>query len=195
MRKMTRADVLNIAEYEKIRPEYRARIIAEKAKRRIQVGPFFTLLFENFATMLYQVQEMMRAERIVHDHAIQAELDVYNELVPDLNEVSFSLLIEINDIAKRQNFLALIVDLAEHTFLQTNGKKILATFDSRQGSATQLSSVQYVKIKLTPSALKALQNPASEVKIVFAHPYYSHHYLLTAELKALLWADATNPDR
>src|SRR5437870_4731867 len=91
------SDVMNIAEYEKIRPEFRSRIIELKNRRRISVGPKITFVFENRDTVLSQIQEMMRAERIVHEDKIQNEIDVYNQLLPGQNELSATMFIEITD--------------------------------------------------------------------------------------------------
>ncbi len=151
MRKIELKDVLDLTAYEKQRPEVRVRIMREKDKRRIHVGPMVTYLFETYDTMWYQVQEMTRAERIVSDEGIMDELSVYNELVPEKNQLSASMLIEIDDIDVRKSFLSKIVDLPDHTYLLVGDEKVYAEFDPRQGSEDKLSSVQYIKYILTSS--------------------------------------------
>src|SRR5438552_4191376 len=97
MKKVELAETLNIAEYERVRQDYRRRIIELKKKRRIAVGPNVTFVFENHDTVLSQVQEMMRAERLVHDDAIQHEIDTYNSLLPEQNELAATMFIELPD--------------------------------------------------------------------------------------------------
>lgn len=191
MKKMNLNDILNIAEYEKIRPEYRKRIMNIKKLRRIFVGPIITYLFENYDTMHYQVEEMMRAERIVNENDIMQEINVYNELIPDLHQLSASMFIEINDKEQRTKFLRKILDLPEHTFISVNGNKIKAQFDSRQGSSEQLSSVQYVKFNLTENDVMEFNNNSSNVKLLFTHPEYTYEYVLTEEEKLMFYEDMT----
>src|SRR5689334_3114647 len=95
MEPITISEIKNIAEYERVRSEFRARIIEIKKHRRVAVGPMVTFVFENRDTVLSQIQEMMRAERIVHDDKIRHEIDVYNQLLPGPNELSATMFIEI----------------------------------------------------------------------------------------------------
>ncbi len=192
MKKIQLSDIINIAEYEKIRPEFRKKIMTIKDKRRIHVGPFITYLFENYDTMWYQVEEMMRAERIVNDDDIMQEINAYNELIPDENQLSASMLIEIDDKPKRTEMLRKLIDLPEHTFIEINGKKLPAQFDPRQGSPEQLSSVQYVKFNLSENDVKEFNNENSTIKLAFDHPDYSYEYELTKEEKETLFHDLTS---
>ena len=97
MKKIALDDTLNILEYEKVRDNYRRRIIAMKKKRRIQVGNLLSLFFENRDTVLSQIQEMIRTERIVDEGRIQEEIDIYNSLIPGENELGATMFIEITD--------------------------------------------------------------------------------------------------
>ena len=187
MKKVELKDVLDLTAYEKQRPEIRARIIKEKDKRRIHVGPRVTYLFETYDTMWYQVQEMTRAERIVSDEGIADELRAYNELVPDKNQLSASMLIEIDEIEERKSFLTKIVDLPTHTYLVIDGQKILADFDPRQGSEDKLSSVQYIKFSLTQE--QADRFSSGNIVFGFDHNEYSHEYTLSDEEKRVLSDD------
>ncbi len=92
---LKRSDLMNIIEYEKVRKEYRKDIILYKKNRRIKLGPNITITFENMKTIKFQIQEMMRAERMVHDHQIQEELDIYNSLFPPKNGLRATLFIEV----------------------------------------------------------------------------------------------------
>ena len=189
MRKIKIEDVLDLTAYEKQRKDYRPKIMTIKDKRRIHVGPKATYLFENYDTMWYQVQEMTRAERIVDDDGIQGELNVYNELIPDKNQLSASLLIEISDIEERKVFLGKIVDLPNHTFLSIDGVQIKCQFDPRQGSEGKLSSVQYVKYNLSDDQVQKFEASDSVVMLGFDHPEYRYNHVLTAEEKRILYQD------
>ncbi len=189
MRKIHIEDVLDLTAYEKQRKEYRPKIMAIKEKRRIHVGPKATYLFENFDTMWYQVQEMTRAERIVEDAGIQGELDVYNELIPDKNQLCASLLIEISDVEERKEFLGKIVDLPRHTYLMVDEDRIVCEFDPRQGSEDKLSSVQYVTFNLSADQRDRFTKPDSKIKLGFDHPEYDYEHFLTADQKETLYQD------
>ena len=93
-------DVVNFFEYEKVREERRHQVIALKARRRVEVGPYLSFVFENRETLLFQIQEMCRAERIIDDAKVQEEIDVYNALLPGPGELSATMFIEIEDMAR-----------------------------------------------------------------------------------------------
>ena len=100
---LTLSDVLDLRAYERVREDYRAKIIARKVDRRVALGPVMTLVFECFDTVRFQVQEMARAEKIISDEAIQVELDIYNRLLPGKGELSATLFIELtSDDALRE---------------------------------------------------------------------------------------------
>ena len=99
MKKIRFEEVKNLYEYEKVRNAFRREVIALKAHRRVPVGPRLSFLFENRRTVLFQIQEMIRAERIVADGRVQDEIDVYNELIPGPGEISATMMIEIEDRA------------------------------------------------------------------------------------------------
>ena len=191
MRKIRLEDVLDLTTYEKQRKDIRPKIIGTKNKRRIHVGPKVTYLFETYDTMWYQVQEMTRAERIVEEEGITGELNTYNELIPDKNQLSASMFIEIDDVAERKSFLTQIVDLPDHTYLEVAGKKIVATFDPRQGSEDKLSSVQYLKFDLTEDQVKEFLDSAAKISLGFDHLVYTYAHELTDEQKKTLYQDMT----
>jgi hypothetical protein len=191
MRKIRVQDVLDLTAYEKQRKDIRPKIIEIKNQRRIHVGPKVTYLFETYDTMWYQVQEMTRAERIVEEEGIMGELNAYNELVPDTNQLSASMLIEIDDIDERKSFLTRIVNLPDHTYLQVNGDRIVPTFDPRQGSEDKLSSVQYLKFDLNEDQVQKFSDSGSIVLLGFDHPVYAHEQELTPEQKTTFYEDMT----
>ncbi len=120
MRKIERADVLNLYEYEKVRDRLRREVIAAKDRRRVPVGDRLSFLFENRQTVLFQIQEMIRAERIVAEERIQDEIDVYNELIPGPGELSATLMIEIEDRSRIKPELDRFmgIDTGQHVWLQ-----------------------------------------------------------------------------
>jgi len=146
------SDVMNIAEYEKVRPEFRSRIIELKKQRRISVGPKITFLFENRDTVLSQIQEMMRAERIVHEEKIQNEIDVYNQLLPDQNELSATMFIEITDKdqikAELERLLGITKNDCVHMIIDGR-HRILASFEKGHEEDDRVSAVQYVRFRFS----------------------------------------------
>ncbi len=191
MRKIRIEDVLDLTTYEKQRKDIRPKIIEIKNMRRIHVGPKVTYLFENYDTMWYQVQEMTRAERIVEEEGIMGELNAYNELIPDTNQLSASMFIETDEVSERKSFLSQIVDLPDHTYLEVDGDKIVPIFDPRQGSENKLSSVQYLKFDLTEDQVKKFSDSAAKIALGFDHPVYTYAHELTDGQKKTLYQDMT----
>jgi hypothetical protein len=146
MRRVRREEILDLAAYERSRAEIRAAVMDAKALRRVHVGEVLTFLFENTATMRYQVQEMVRAERMRGEAEIRHELETYNELLGGKGELGVSLLIEIPLPEERDRKLREWVDLPRHLYVETeDGEKVRPTFDPRQVGTDRLSSVQYLK--------------------------------------------------
>jgi len=192
MRKIEFKDIVDIADYERKRKTFRAQIMEIKNQRRLHVGPKVTYLFENFDTMLYQIQEMTRAERIVDEEGIMQEIRAYNELIPDENQISASMLIEIDDTDERKEFLTRIVDLPSYTYLTVNEEKIIPWFDPRQGTDDKLSSVQYVKFQLNEKLVDKIGESKSRMVFGFNHPRYRYEYELSPEQKKILYQDLTS---
>jgi hypothetical protein len=145
VRKVRRDEILDLATYERSRAEIRAAILKAKDLRRVHVGGVLTFLFENTATVRYQVQEMVRAERMTRDADIQHELDTYNELLGAKGELGVSLLIELPDPAERDRKLHEWLALPSHLYLELeDGERVRPRFDARQVGTDRLSSVQYL---------------------------------------------------
>jgi hypothetical protein len=146
MRKVERSEIVDYQTYGDVRAEFQKEVFAVKEPRRIEVGDALCFLFENHTTVRYQVQEMMRTERIVRDADIQHELDTYNEVLGDDGELGCTLLIGIDDPARRDVLLREWLRLPEHLYaLLDDGTKVRARYDARQVGETRLSSVQYLK--------------------------------------------------
>jgi len=146
VKQVTRDEILDLTAYERARPDIQARVMGVKAPRRIHVGEALTFLFENRDTIRYQVQEMVRAERMVKEEDIAHELETYNELLGGRGELGAALLIEIDDPATRDRRLREWLGLPHHLYVRTtSGRTVRATFDPRQVGSDRLSSVQYLK--------------------------------------------------
>ncbi len=148
MKAVQRGQILPCDQYERLRPLLRPLFIAEKDRRRLAVGPHLTLLFENAQTVWYQVQEMLRSERIASEDGIAHELDTYNELLPGPNELAATMLIEFTDAGTRDENLRKLVGLENHIFLVIGERRHNARVDLRQVSAERVSSVQFLRLGL-----------------------------------------------
>jgi hypothetical protein len=156
MNRVERAEILRLEEYDARRVEIRSRVMGEKRLRRVHVGPL-TFLFENADTVRYQVQEMVRAERLYRDEEIQHELDTYNELLGGPGELGCSLLIELTDPAERDAKLRAWRGLPAHLYARlADGRRVRPRFDARQVGDDRLSSVQYLKFPVGGEAPVAL---------------------------------------
>lgn len=146
MRKVRRDELVDYATWTDARPVEVPRILEIKAARRVHVGEHLTFLFENADTVRYQIQEMMRVERIVREADIQHELDTYNELLGEGGELGCVLLIEIDDEQARNRLLREWLDLPQHLYVElADGTKARAIYDPRQVGEERVSSVQYLK--------------------------------------------------
>jgi hypothetical protein len=164
------SEIRSIADYEIERKALRPKIIELKERRRIQVGAHLTFLFENRDTVRYQIQEMLRIERIVEAAAIRHEVDTYNELIPFRGELSATLLIEYDSPEERQVALNDLLGLEKHVRIAVAElEPARARFDFRQRSNDRLSAVQYVKFPLTPEQRTAWRRG---VRLVIDHPEY-----------------------
>lgn len=157
MKPVERSELVDYQTYNDSRAETRAKVLAAKAPRRIVVGDYLCFLFENRDTVRYQVQEMMRTERIVREADIAHELATYNELLGGPGELGCTLLVTIDDPEERDQKLTAWLGLNEHIYAKLeDGTKVHPTYDERQVGETRLSSVQYFKFKVGDKAPVAL---------------------------------------
>lgn len=153
MKPVERAEILDYVTYGEQRESIRSAALRAKSVRRILVGEHFTFLFENHETVRYQVQEMMRVEKIVKEDDIQHELDTYNELIHPAGTIGCTLLIGIDDEAERDVKLREWVGLNDHIYARmADGTRVTPTWDPRQVGDTRLSSVQYLAFPLGSEA-------------------------------------------
>jgi len=146
MKAVRREEILDPTTYERSRDEIRTAVMEAKARRRVHVAGALTFLFENTATIRYQIQEMVRAEKMTREEDVRHELETYNELLGGPGELGCSLLIEIPDPADRDRKLREWLPLIGHLYAKiADGRKVRATYDPRQVGTDRLSSVQYLK--------------------------------------------------
>ena len=195
MKKLDLSDVKNIYEYEKVREEMCRRIIDLKRRRRVQVGKYLCFVFENRETALFQIQEMCRVERIVDEAKIREEVEVYNDLIPGENELSATLLIEIEDRAEIQPVLDRLmgIDAGEHVWIQV-GKDyaIPAQFEPGHSDADRgkLSAVHFIRFAFPPGAIEAFKK--QDAYLVVDHPVEKARTRIADEVKASLFDDFTS---
>lgn len=193
MQKIALSDVKNLHEYELIRDAWRKDVIAVKAKRRVLLGDSMSLLFECRLTVLNQVQEMCRAERLAKPESIQQEIDVYNELLPDAGELAATLLVEITEEARIQPQLDRLIGLSSgrHVWLELNGRKVFARFLEGQGREDRIAAVQYLRFPIgtDPADARALAAGAASVVLHVDHPGYRARAVLSPETRAEIARD------
>lgn len=194
MNKVARSEILDIAQYERVRHEFRSRIIALKKRRRLGVGPMITLVFENHETVLSQIQEMMRTERIVDDKAIQHEIDTYNQLLPEHNELAATMFIELKDEGRIRQEIAKLHGLnsGEATYLEIGGEQLTrlpAIFAAGQSDDRRISAVQYLRFRFIDDQRNTFVNGEAAVKLVIDHPNYKHIEPIDGELRKELAGD------
>jgi len=155
---LTLEEIKNLYEYELERPEFRARVIETKKRRRVPLGPLMTVVFENRDTVRFQVQEMVRVERIVRPDRVQEELDVYNELLPGAGEISATLFIEVTEADRVRPVLDSFIGLDEPGKLALKvGERVFpATFAEGQSREDRISAVHYVRFALGDEGRRAL---------------------------------------
>jgi len=200
MKPIDRSEILPLGEYERIRERFRGRIIESKRPRRVRVNDEMSLLFENKDTMLLQVQEMLRTERITNEKGIAHEIETYNMLVPGDDELSACLFIEIPEAARREEMLVRWCAIEEHVAFvigdppkagpvsAIDGEVCRATFEEGRRDAGRAAAVQYLKFPLSPKAKAALRAKSPAV-LQFDHPHLQARVELSAATVASLASD------
>jgi hypothetical protein len=188
MKPIERGEVLGLADYETIRPRFRARVIEEKKRRRVALGPRATVLFENRDTVLLQIQEMLRTERIAREAAIKHEIDTYNEFIPGDRELSCTVMIEIDDKDERDKFLVDARGIESSFAVVVQGERAAGRTTEDRILADRASAVIYLKMTLSEGAMKALEGGAA-VSLEVDHPAYRAKVELPKEVTAAIRED------
>ena len=184
MKLVDRGEILGLAEYEAVRDRFRGRVIAEKKLRRVGLGPKTSVVFENHDTMLMQIQEMLRTERITRPAAVEHEIDTYNEIVPGADELSITLMIEIPDKVERDAFLQDALGFERHVWLVAGGARVQARALDRGAPEGRTTAVHYLKFKLpakVATALRAGGGAVPSLSLEVDHPAYGAHVTLPPE--------------
>jgi len=190
-RKITTADILSDADYAARRKELRAEAIATKKNRRVEVGPVSTFYFENYQTMWLQVQEMLRIEKGGAGQ-VAGELEAYNPLIPQGNELIATLMLEIDDPKRRETMLFRLAGIEDSVSLELDGEVIKATpteYDDRTTPDGKTSSVHWVRFVFTPGQIAKFKNGEGRVTIAVDHPAYGHIAIMPPNVRAELAKD------
>ncbi len=176
MNKLSVNDLFSLERYARERPAFRTRVLEHKRDRQLTIGPHVTWLFEDRLTIQYQVQEMLRAERIFEPEGIEEELEAYNPLIPDGGNWKVTLLIEFPDESERRRQLARLKGLEDRCWVQVAGHGrvfAIADEDLERENEEKTSAVHFLRFELTPAMISALRGGAS-VSVGIDHEHYRH---------------------
>lgn len=174
---ISRDSLMSLEAYHKARPEMRKQIIEHKKLRTVHLGDHVSLLFEDELTLRYQVQEMLRIEKIFEDEGIQSELDAYNPLCPDGSNFKATMLIEYGNVAERRVALSKLIGIEDRLFIQVEGQSrvyAIADEDLDRETEEKTSAVHFVRFELTSEMKSALKNGA-QMMVGCDHPNYLAH--------------------
>jgi hypothetical protein len=191
MQKLTRDDLYSLEDYAGVRDEFRAEVIAHKKTRLVSIGPSASLCFEDRLTMQYQIQEMLRVERIFEAQGIRDELDAYNPLIPDGANWKATFLLEYPEVEQRRAALARLKGIEHRVWVRVAGFEpvyAIADEDLERSDATKTSSVHFLRFELTPAMIHAVKQGA-DVMAGIDHPDYRHQVTLAPPVRAALAAD------
>lgn len=190
-RKVTRADILSLDDFAAIRDETRAKLIAVKRNRRIEVGPHVAFYFESFDTIWMQIHEMLRIEK-GGEAQIEDELTAYNPLIPDGRELVATMMIEIGDAEHRRRVLATLGGIEDSAVLKIGGKDIRAEpeMDAERTTAEgKASAVHFLHFPFSGEDIATFRDPAADCLLGVEHPNYSHFARLSPAVRAELAKD------
>jgi hypothetical protein len=176
MQKLIRSDLLSLEKYAEQRPAFRDKVMAHKKNRRVPLGPHATLYFEDRLTIQYQVQEMLRAERIFEAAGIQEELDAYNPLIPDGANWKATFMLEYDDVGERQSALEKLIGIEDRVWVKVAGFApvySLADEDLERETEEKTSAVHFLRLELTPQMAAAAKQGAA-LSMGIDHPAYNH---------------------
>ena len=191
-RKLTLDDIADLRAYERERPEFRAKVIELKRRRRVVIGPLVAVVFENRDTMRFQIQEMARVERILTDEGIQTELDIYNALIPEPGQLCVTLFVELTSEAEMLEWLPKLVGIERSLLLRlTDGSEVRcrpeAQHEAQLTRETVTAAVHYLQFDLTPAQVAALSSGSAD--LVCDHAGYPQVVTLERETVAELLRD------
>ena len=191
MKTLNKESLMDIIEYEKVRHEYRKEIIDYKVNRRVALGPNVTMVFENVKTLSFQIQEIMRAERLVHDEQIQEEIEVYNSIMPPNGGLSATLFIEITDERKIKSVLNDFIGLTDgdNLYFEIGDEKVYAKFEEGREEEDKISSVHYVQFHFSENQKNHLGDFSQNTNIVINYNKYIYSVPVKDEMRKSLVND------
>ena len=190
-RQITRDDILPMDDYSKSRGERRSALVAEKRNRRLAVGPDVMFYFENYDTMWFQIHEMLYIEK-GGEEQIADELAAYNPLIPQGNELVATMMIEIDDPARRARDLAQMGHVEDHIYLQVGDEEIRGVPEEDADRTTddgKTSAVHFIHFPLTETASAVFADPSVQVSLAIKHDYYLHMAGIAGDTRAALAQD------
>ncbi len=188
---LTREDLFSLEEYAVARPEFRKKVMAHKKNRIVPVGPNATIHFEDSLTMQYQIQEMLRIERIFEPEGIQEELDVYNPLIPDGSNFKATFMFEWDDPKERIEWLSRLVGAENRIWIRIGDHEkvyAIANEDLERSTEDKTSSVHFLRFELTPEMIADLKAGAP-MTVGVEHPEYTHEATVPENVRASLIED------
>jgi len=176
MNKLTRDDLYSLEKYAEVRPRFRSEVMAHKKNRQVAIGPNATLYFEDRLTMQYQVQEMLRIERIFEVGGINDELEAYNPLIPDGSNWKATFMVEFPDVEERREALTRLKGIETRVWARVAGYEPVRPYadeDLEREDEDKTSSVHFLRFELTPEMVKAVKRGAA-IAMGIDHPAYTH---------------------
>jgi len=176
MKKLNREDLFSLEKYAEVRPQFRAQVMAHKQNRQVSIGPNATLYFEDRMTMQYQVQEMLRIERIFESGGINEELEAYNPLIPDGSNWKATCMVEFPDVEERRVALKRLKGVENKVWARVAGfepVRPIADEDLEREDEEKTSSVHFLRFELTPDMVRAVKQGAA-ISMGIDHPAYNH---------------------
>jgi len=191
MRPLTRQDLMSLETYAGQRSAFRGRVIEHKKNRRVDVGPNLSLYFEDRLTIQYQIQEMLRIERIFEAAGIQEELDTYNALIPDGSNWKATAMLEFEDVAVRRRRLAELAGMEHQVWMQVEGHErvfAIANEDLERSTEEKTSAVHFMRFELTPAMVASLRRGA-DLSFGCDHDGYRHQERVSPAIRSSLIED------
>jgi hypothetical protein len=191
MDKLTRADLMGLEQYAVERKAFREKLMAHKASRKVHIGPNATLYFEDRLTMQYQIQEMLRIEKIFEAAGIQDELDAYNPMIPDGCNWKATFMVEFPDVEERKVWLGKLIGIERQTWVRVQGfAKVypIANEDLERETEEKTSSVHFLRFELTAEMVAAVKEGAA-IQMGIGHPHYAYEVEVAEATRASLAAD------
>ena len=191
MKILDRQDLLSLEQYAEQRADFRSRVMAHKKDRRVDIGPNLSLYFEDRLTIQYQIQEMLRIEKIFEADAIQEELDTYNPLIPDGSNLKATAMFEFEDVELRQKRLAELVGVENHIWLRVAGHEkvyAIANEDLERSTDTKTSAVHFLRFELNED-MAAAASTGSDISFGVDHDFYPYETFAEDRIKQSLNKD------